>query len=39
MAQKYCSTLCNLFGMCEYFMTTTEKKCVHTCVLKNNESE
>ncbi|XP_029341210.1 scm-like with four MBT domains protein 1 [Acyrthosiphon pisum] len=31
MAKIYCSALCNLSGMCEFFMTTEETKCPHGC--------
>ncbi|XP_029342125.1 scm-like with four MBT domains protein 1 isoform X2 [Acyrthosiphon pisum] len=31
MARIYCSALCNLSGMCEFFMTTEETKCPHGC--------
>lgn len=39
MAQKFCSNLCNLFGMCEYFMTTEQTKCINGCSLNENKSE
>ncbi|KAL4104178.1 hypothetical protein QTP88_019487 [Uroleucon formosanum] len=31
MAKLYCSALCNLSGMCEYFMTTEETRCPRGC--------
>ncbi|XP_022180429.1 scm-like with four MBT domains protein 1 [Myzus persicae] len=30
-AKKYCSALCNLSGMCEFFMTTEDTECPHGC--------
>eukprot|EP00102_Acyrthosiphon_pisum_P026276 XP_016663486.1 PREDICTED: scm-like with four MBT domains protein 1 [Acyrthosiphon pisum] len=33
MAATYCSALCNLFGMCELFMNTKDKRCRHGCRL------
>lgn len=39
MAQTYCSALCNLSGICEYFMTTEESKCPRNCNIKENISE
>lgn len=39
MAQMYCSGLCNLSGICEYFMTTEENKCPRNCNVKENLSE
>lgn len=39
MAQMYCSALCNLSGICEYFMTTEENKCPRYCNVKENISE
>jgi len=39
MAQSYCSALCNLSGMCEFFMTTEDTKCSHGCCPKEDISE
>jgi len=39
MAQTYCSALCNLSGMCEFFMTTEDTKCPHGCYVKEDQSE
>jgi len=39
MAGIYCSALCNLSGMCEFFMTTEETKCPHGCNKTEIKSE
>lgn len=39
MAQIYCSALCNLSGICEYFMTSEENKCPRNCNVKDSMSE
>jgi len=39
MASTYCSALCNLSGMCEFFMTTEETKCPHGCNKTESKSE
>jgi len=39
MAKLYCSALCNLSGMCEFFMTTEVSNCPHGCNIKNNKGE
>uniref|UniRef100_A0A2S2R5G4 Scm-like with four MBT domains protein 1 n=1 Tax=Sipha flava TaxID=143950 RepID=A0A2S2R5G4_9HEMI len=38
MAQKYCSSLCNLFGICEYFMTTKNKQCSYGCSIEETST-
>lgn len=38
MAKSYCSALCNLSGMCEFFMTTEDSNCPHGCNIKNNKA-
>lgn len=37
MAKSYCSALCNLSGMCEFFMTTEDSNCPHGCNIKHNK--
>ncbi|VVC29794.1 SLED domain,Zinc finger, C2CH-type,Sterile alpha motif/pointed domain,Mbt repeat [Cinara cedri] len=37
MAQVYCSTLCRLFGVCEYFMTTEKTVCTRCVVNKTKK--
>ncbi|XP_060871947.1 scm-like with four MBT domains protein 1 isoform X2 [Metopolophium dirhodum] len=37
MAGIYCSALCDLFGMCEFFVTTEDTKCPHSCNAKNDK--
>jgi len=39
MAETYCSALCNLSGMCEFFMTTKDTKCPHSCNIAKDQSE
>lgn len=39
MAKLYCSALCNLSGMCEYFMTTEETRCPRGCSVTEGKSE
>jgi len=39
LAKTYCSALCNLSGMCEFFMTTEDSKCPHGCNSKEDISE
>lgn len=39
MAGSYCSALCNLSGMCEFFMTIEDTNCPHGCSSKNDISE
>lgn len=39
MAKTYCSALCNLSGMCEFFMTTDDSKCPHGCNTKHDKRE
>jgi len=39
MAKVYCSALCNLSGMCEFFMTTEETKCPRGCKKTESKSE
>jgi len=39
MAKSYCSALCNLSGMCDFFMTTEEKRCPHGCSTTDGKSE
>lgn len=38
-AKKYCSALCNLSGMCEFFMTTEDTECPHGCNITQDKSE
>ncbi|XP_050436078.1 uncharacterized protein LOC126842903 [Adelges cooleyi] len=37
MVQMYCATLCNMSGMCEYFMTTNKNRCPHGCTLQASQ--
>lgn len=39
MAKSYCSALCNLSGMCEFFMTTEVSECPHGCGMTDVKSE
>lgn len=39
MAKLYCSALCNLSGMCEFFMTTDDSNCPHGCNVKHSKGE